>query len=561
MIFLKPEYLIYMLIPLIILFYLIITGKSPIQTIFDEKILRRLTIDTDSLGRTGRNFMLFVAMLFMIVALARPVLPKAEITTAAKSLDLLVALDISRSMLATDRYPDRLTFAKRKLYELMEKFKEARIGVIAFADEGFIVAPLTEDKASLRFLIDNLNTDALSTNGTDLRIPIRKAAEMLEKDKQKILVIFTDGGDGSDFSEEIAEAKKAGVTVYIYAVGTKRGAPIPWHGENLKDDSGNIAISRLNDRIKALAIETGGAYIEGGYRDKSVDMIIRDIRQKFKTMQRKSRKVQDFQELFYYPLTIAICFMLFAFSSLPKSSRAVLLLPLLLSLSPSDSHAGFLDFHEIKEGFRYYRAGSYRDAIRHFERVAASRRDAPSYYDLGNAYYRAGLYQKAVHAYSDAHTRDPKLRYKLFFNLGNAYYRLGKYAKALDAYLYARKFHTEPDLEYNIELARKHLKKQPPKSKPSDKKQKEQKKEQKKQQNRSQQKGSKNQKSQQPSQGSGKQRDTQKNGGENRSQKRTELSPQELKKWERRLQKSKPRTMPLRFRLEDAERKKNAKPW
>ena len=560
MIFLRPEYIVFMLIPLIVLFYFIVTGKSQIQTIFDEKILKKLTIDTDSLGRTGRNILLFGALFMMIIALARPVLPKGEIKAAAQSIDLLVALDISKSMLATDRYPNRLTFAKKKIYELLEKFDEARVGVIAFADDGFIVAPLTEDTNTLRFLIDNLNTNALSTNGTNLLVPILKAREFLREDDQKILIIFTDGGDQEDFTKEIAAAKEAGVAVYIYAVGSHTGTPIPWHGENIKDAGGNIVITRLNDRIKSLAIETGGAYIEGGYTDKSIEMMIDDIKRKFNMHRLKSRKIQDFEELFYYPLTLAVLFMLMAFGSLPKPRHAALLLPLLLGVSLPEARAGFLDFHEIKKGFAHYQSEEYREAIRHFERVADSRRDAPSYYDLGNAYYRAGRYKAALKAYKNAHTNDPELLYRIFFNTGNAYYRLGKFAKALDAYEYAKKFKSTPDLLHNIELTKKHLKPKPPKPKPSSSQKKEKPKADKKKQQKNSANPQQKQK-QKPGNNADQKRDQKQKGAQHQQQKQSPISSQEMKKWERKLQKSRPKTMPLRFRVEDAQREKNAKPW
>jgi Ca-activated chloride channel family protein len=383
---------------------------------------------------------------------------------------------------------------------------------------------------------------------------------MIKAQRPKILILFTDGGDQKDFSKEIEEAKKAGITVYIYAIGTHKGAPIPWHGENLKDQNGNIVITKCNSPVEELAIKTGGAYIEGGYKDKSIDMIIQDIKKKFKMHTLRKRKIQDYEELFYYPLTLAIFFMLFAFSSLPKNVKTALLLPMLLTLGQTPSHAGFLDFHEIKQGMSLYRAGSYRDAVRHFEKVADSRRDAPSWYDLGNACYMAGRYKEAIHAYKKAHTRDPGLLYKLYFNMGNAYYRLQKYAKALDAYTFAKKFKTEPDLLFNIELAKKHLKKKPPKSKPpSSQKKKQQQNEQKqKQQNNSDnQKENKQSQSQNRSQN----RQQKQKGGENQQKKNAPISPQEMKKWERKLKQSKPKTMPLRFQIKDVQRKKNAKPW
>ncbi len=555
MIFLRPEYLLYMMIPLVILFYFIVTGKSQIQTIFDKKILEKLTVDNDALGRTGRNMMLFAALFLMIVALARPVFPKGEIKAAAKRIDLVVAPDISKSMLATDRYPNRLAFAKSKIFTLLDKFKEARVGVLAFAEDGFLVAPLTEDRQTLKFLIDNLNTTALSTNGTNIMMPIEKTAEFLKDAEQKILILFTDGGEQKDFSKEIAKAKEHNIAVYVYAVGTHQGAPIPFHGENIKDQNGNIVITKLNPHIKTLALETGGAYIEGGYKDNSVEMIIKDIKEKFKMQRLKNRKIMDYQELFYYPLALSVLFMLFAFSSLPRRLASLLLFALLFT-QPQHSQAGILDFHEIKQGFDFYKQERYRQSVQHFEKVANSRKDAPAYYDLGNAYYKSGRYKDAIDAYRQAKTDNPALAYKIYFNLGNAYFQSKRYAKALKAYQIAKKIKTEEDLEYNIELTKKHLKKKPPKKNPNNNNKQQQQKEKKKEKKEEQNKNDKNQ------------NNNRKNGDDKQPPKEgkqkpktSPISEKEMKKWEKRLQKTKPKTMPLRFRTQEVEREKNAKPW
>ena len=562
MIFLRPEYLLFMMIPLVILFYFIVTGKSQVQTIFDEKMLEKLTVDNDSLGRVGRNIMLFAALFLMIIALARPVFPKGEIKAAAQKIDLLIALDISKSMLATDRYPNRLEFAKKKIYELLDKFEEAHVGVIAFADDGFLVSPITEDKETLKYLIDNLNTNALSTNGTNLLVPVEKAAEFMKNTEEKILIIFTDGGDKEDFSKEIKTAQKEGVVVYIYAVGTNRGASIPFHGENIKDKNGNIVITKLNPRVKAVALDTGGAYIEGGYKDQSVEMIIKDIKLKFKMHKLKNRKIKDFKELFYYPLALALLFMLFAFSSLPKRSAVPLFL--LAFLVPSTSlRAGILDFHEIKQGFTYYEQERYRDAVKHFEKVAKSRKDAPSFYDLGNAYYKSGRYKEAVDAYQHAKSNDPALQYKIYFNLGNALFKAKSYNNALKAYKIAQKIHTEPDLEYNIELTKKHLKKKPPKKNPNSNQKQQQNKDE-KQKNENEQKNqqqNKNKQNNSQNKNQKNKKDQPQKGGQNKQIEKSPISNKEMKKWEKRLQKTKPKTMPLRFKSKEVEREKNAKPW
>ena len=137
MIFLKPEYLYLMLPPAVLLFYLIITNKSNLDRIFDKTVLKRIKFDDDTLGRVGRNMMVAVAALLMIIALARPVKEIRDLNITQERVDLLLALDISRSMEAKDIYPDRLTFAKKKMVELIERFDEAKFAVIAFGREAF----------------------------------------------------------------------------------------------------------------------------------------------------------------------------------------------------------------------------------------------------------------------------------------------------------------------------------------------------------------------------------------------------------------------------------------
>ncbi len=554
MIFLKPEYLIFMAIPLLVLFYFIVTGKSRVETIFDEKTLQKLTIDNDSLGRIGRNMMLFAALFSMIVALARPALPKAEIEAASKSIDILVALDISKSMLADDLYPNRLEFAKRKIFELLDKFDEANAAIIAFGNDGFLVSPLTEDKNSLKYLIKNLDTNSLTTDGTNIMIAISKADEFLKKDDKKILIIFSDGGDKEEFSDEIMTAKEHNIYVYIYATATNNGAAITYLGEKIKDKNENIVITKLNPNIPKLALQSGGAYIKGGYKDDSIDQIIKDIKEKFALKDGKSKIIKEYKELFYYPLFSALLFMLFAFSSLPKRSTTFTVGILLFNFWGIDLKAGIFDFIEIEEGFKLYRNENYKEARKHFEKVAASKKDAPSYYDLANSYYKNREYKKALDTYLKAESTDKNIIYKTLFNIGNTYFKLKKYKKALLSYQKAKKIKNEPDLLYNIELTKKYLKKRDSEDKKKTDNKKEEKKKNdtnKKDTNEQKQNSSKNAKT----------KNTKAQKDEKEQNKRSFFDEKEMKKWEKKLQRSKPKTMPMRLPAKTQKRDKNEKPW
>ena len=471
--FLEPEYLFFMLIPTLVLFYFIITHTNKLDSVFDAEILKKLRYDNDSLGRVGRNSMLFIALFFMIVALARPVFEKGEIRTKSKSIDLMVALDISKSMLATDFYPNRLAFAKKEFATLVDSFPEASIGVIAFSSGGFLVSPMTQDGTTLKYLVNNLSLDSMSLKGTDLMIPIEKGKAFLKDSKKKIIVIFSDGGDKKDFTDEIKKAKEYGESIYIYATATPLGSPIQENGESIKDRNGNIVISRLNDSIKSLSLETNGAYIIGDYKGDSIKLMIDDIKKKFEIKNLKEKIIKEYQELFYYPLSFAIIFLLFAFSSIPRRSSSLLLVAFLFSMLNTPSEAKVFDFFDIQKAKEAYNKGDFNSSNDLYKSISESKKSSESFYNLASSQYKSCDYESALHSYEKVDTKDNiLLNYKKQFNIGNSYFNLKKYDEAIKSYEKAKKIKSEEDLNFNIELAKKMKKEQEKENQDKDKQKK-----------------------------------------------------------------------------------------
>jgi Ca-activated chloride channel family protein len=568
MMFLKPEYLYMMLIPTFILFFFIVTNKSATDSFFDEKVLEKLRFDNDSLGRVGRNILIFVALIMMIISLARPVLPKADVSVKTKSIDMLVALDVSKSMMATDRYPNRLAFAKKRFKEFVDSFSEANIGVIAFSSEGFLVSPMTKDSTTLKYLVDNLSLDSMSLKGTNLLIPIAKAAEFLKDSKDKILIIFTDGGDGSDFSKEIALAKEKNESIYIYGVASKEGAPIKDGGKAITDKSGNIVISRLNESIKELAFKSGGAYIVANYKDNSVKLMVEDIKKKFKATDVKTKDIKEYKELFYYPLSVAVFLFLFLFHSFPKKGVVLLLL---VWIDPK-VEAKVFDFFDIQKADEAYKSKDYKEALKHYKEVAKSNKSPSSVYDLANAYYKSKDYKQALKAYGNVTTTDDALKYKKHFNTANSHFKLKEYEKAIKEYEEAKKIKVEDDLTHNLELAKKMLKKKQDKKK---KKNKDKKKDKDKKKNKDKDKdkkssdkdGDKKDKKDKKKEGDKdkkkkNQKPKQDEKKENSKMKQDEkVSKKEEKMWQEHLESMKPKTMPLRLKTDRVKRRADEKPW
>lgn len=569
MIFLNPDYLYMMLIPTLILFYFIVTNTSTLDRYFDAKILEKLRFENNTLGRVGRNILLFLALIMMIVALARPVHEKGEVQIRSKSIDIMVALDVSKSMMATDFYPSRLDFAKKRFVEFVDSFHEANIGVIAFSSEGFLVSPMTQDSTTLKYLVNNLTLDSMSLKGTNLRIPIEKGKAFLQDAKEKIVIIFTDGGDDESFEKEIALAKEYKESIYIYAVATAEGGPIKERGEAIKDSQGNIVITKLNEAIKQLAFESGGAYIEGNYEDDSITLMVEDIKKKFQMRAIKEKSVKEYQELFYYPLALAVLFLFFAFHSFPKRTPMVGLVLIMIVGFKQPVEAKVFDFMDIYKGKESYSTGAFEKAEGHFETVAGSNKTPESLYDLANAQYKQGKYKEALKNYERVEAKTEALRYKKAFNQGNAHFALEEYEKAVQAYEEAQKIDNEEDLEHNLALAKKKLEEkqqEEQEQKQNEDKDKEEQKEQDKQEQPQdkQKQESDNQKEQaqqkQQSQ-EDKQDEKQVSKEAEKAEKREEISQKEEKMWQKHLERQKPKTMPMKLEMQPAERRMDEKPW
>lgn len=453
--FLDPDILWMMLLPSLFLLYLIGTNTDDVSHVFSPEMMERLRSGKNAMSRTMRNVLFFTALLCMIIALARPVMEKGAIEVQSKGYDVVVALDMSASMLAKDVYPSRMEVALNKAKEIVRLNQGGRIGVVAFSKNAFVVSPLTEDSETVLYLLENINLESIKIGSTKLRSALGAANLLLSDSKQKALVLISDGGNDADFENEIAFAKEEGVSIYILGVGTEEGAPIEKAGGFIKDADGNIVIVKLNEKIKELAKESGGAYTQFSFSSADAEAIWKDIESRLKKEQYGSRQIQDYDELFYYPLGAAVFLMLFAFSSFPKRRSppfAILLLPLLCSLH---TYAGLLDFIELDKAQKAYEHQRYDEAARHYEKLSTENTGNEVMFNLGDSYYKQGKYQEAYNAYTEIVTDDSELEAKKLYNMGNAQMMQGQYQEAEKLYERSLKLHEDSDARHNLELAKK----------------------------------------------------------------------------------------------------------
>lgn len=468
--FLHPEFMYYMLPPLFILFGLLLTQKESHSNFFSDEVMKKLRVSSNTLTLRVRNVLLFLVSSLMVIALAQPVINEGTITIKAKSADIMVALDISDSMLATDIYPNRLEVAKQKSIELLSMAPNERIGIVAFAKNSYLVSPLSFDHGAVSFLLSQLDTKSITEKGTNFISLLNVVNESSENENKKYLLILSDGGDNPDFSNEIELAKKHNIVVFILGLGTRKGAPIKLDNGTFIKHNSKIIVSKLNENISELATQSGGVYIQNTTSTQDIKAMLSEIASHSEEKELKSEEVPRYTPLFYFPLGLALMLLLIAISSINKRVKtgvAPMLMLLALLSANQEVNAGMLDFMELNEAKEAYENKDYDKASKIYESHANKTQNGESFYNAGNAYYKQEKYAQAVKAYEKAGFENEDSRAKNFSNMGNAYAKQAdpqNLQKAVEAYEKSLEIKEDEQTRENMQAVKKLLKKDEQKS-------------------------------------------------------------------------------------------------
>ena len=260
--------------------------KTQISRFGELELVQRLIVSFSPVKRLIKRI-LFVSALFAIVlALAQPHFRKKEIPVERKGIDVMIALDVSNSMLAKDVLPNRLEKAKLELSTLIEKLKGDRVGIVAFAGEALIQCPLTLDKSAVKLFLSTVNPNLVSYQGTAIGKAIGTSLQAFtDKEKEsKAIILLTDGEDQEGAAVSAAKAARdAGVRIYTIGVGTAEGSTLPEEpGKEgyKKDQQGRVVFSRLNDALlKDVAGITGGISYRSSRGELEIDSLVRELLQ------------------------------------------------------------------------------------------------------------------------------------------------------------------------------------------------------------------------------------------------------------------------------------------
>lgn len=316
------RYFLILLFVIIALLYWNLSKKDRLaHTLASHKWRARLLPGYSYKKNSIKAFLFSIGFFFLLLALFRPQWDKKDDIVEQDGRDLLIALDVSRSMLCQDIKPNRLEHAKIKIKKIMQLLKSDRIGLIIFSGSTIVQCPLTRDYAAFNLFLDQLDAQTIASGTTALDQAIKQAIEVFKSmpsKKNKLLVTFT---DGEDFSSNLAQikqdAQQLGLTIFTMGVGTIEGAPVPLIDEkgNLqghqRDQRGNVVISPLNEGIlRSLAADCGGIYISSTQDDLDIRQLVNRV-ELFEKERLEEKKLSLLQEQYHYFAAIAfICFII-----------------------------------------------------------------------------------------------------------------------------------------------------------------------------------------------------------------------------------------------------------
>jgi Ca-activated chloride channel family protein len=221
-------------------------------------------------------------------------------------------------MRSKDVYPNRLEFAKKKIVTLLEKMPNDELSLLAFAHATFMLAPFTSDKSTLEQIIEGVDDNYINMGSTDFTALANFSKKVLKNKKEKILILFSDGGEREALNSFRKILKEHRISLYVVLVGSKKGAKVINKDGEVLIYQGKSVITRRNDVLGAVAEALGGAYVLAHTGKNDIEDLVKKIKNQHQSDNKGEIRIHDRVELFYFPLALGLLFLLIALSSFPR---------------------------------------------------------------------------------------------------------------------------------------------------------------------------------------------------------------------------------------------------
>ncbi|RKR14960.1 Ca-activated chloride channel family protein [Maribacter vaceletii] len=324
-------YLLFIIPVIIVLFILALIWKKKAQKKFGNPILlKKLTPNKSHFKSTLKLILLLLGIALLVIGLVNPKIGTKLETVKREGVDIVFAVDVSKSMLAEDIAPNRLEKAKRLVSEIINQLGSDRIGIIAYAGQAYPQLPITTDYGAAKMFLQSMNTDMLTSQGTAINEAIELATTYYDDEEQtnRVLFIISDGEDHSEglTSDAVEEATEEGIQIFTIGVGKEKGAPIPIKRNGIvetlkKDSQGEVVITKLNEKVLVdIADDGNGEYIDGTNTEQAVDFIKEQLIKMDKT-EFEAKQFAEYKDQFQWFLGAALLFLFLDIFVLDKKTK------------------------------------------------------------------------------------------------------------------------------------------------------------------------------------------------------------------------------------------------
>ncbi|RYY47567.1 MAG: VWA domain-containing protein, partial [Chitinophagaceae bacterium] len=438
--------------------------KKAIKAIGDPQLVGQLMKQYNARSFFQKFLMVTIAMAALGIALANLRRPSGAENVNRAGIDVMIALDVSKSMLAQDVSPTRLERAKQMLSRLIDKLGNNRVGIVIFAGKAYLQMPITGDLSAAKMYLGSADTESVPTQGTVIGDALKmcNASFNSKEKKYKAVVLISDGEDHDEAAEEIAkQMANDGVVIYTVGIGSASGSPImdDRTGEMKTDAQGNTVISKLNESALRSIAENGN----GGYMlYNNTEGVASTIASQLATMDQRAVKddsLTNYQSFYQWFLGLALVLLLLElFISEMKRMKSTKLKPALglLVMFSGFTASAQTEKETIKQGNELYGKSDYPGAANQYGKVLAKNPDnVTAQYNLGNALYKSEQKEDAIAAYDKSISKltKPVEKSNAYYNKGVVLHNDKKLPECIEAYKMALK------LDPNNEDARQNLQK------------------------------------------------------------------------------------------------------
>lgn len=274
----------------------------------DGELVARLMPSWSGTKGWVRTILFTLAFMFFVIGMARPQIGAKLKEHQSRGAEVMIALDVSNSMLARDYSPNRLDRAKLAISRLVDKLDGDRIGLVLFAGTSFVQLPITTDYVSAKMFLNSISTSSIPVQGTAIGEAVNTCIRSFsaQSEKSRAIVVITDGENHEDDPVEATrQAAEMGISVYTIGVGSLEGQPIPVNGELLRDQDGNIVVTKLDENtLREVAKAGNGLYVRAGNEEFGLNPVISEIR-KLEDEAFNSVVFEEYDEQYMYFLGIA----------------------------------------------------------------------------------------------------------------------------------------------------------------------------------------------------------------------------------------------------------------